>query len=84
MGRNNPTCVLGAVGSSETREHPRESTCFGTDNTVALDEKKAQGKQSSGFPVTFKVFDIGPENPRLFWVRRSPCTSSEWVSIIII
>lgn len=56
-GRNKPTCVPGTVGS-ETPAHPRKANALGTDNRVALDEKKAQGKQYSGFPRLFEVFGL--------------------------
>ena len=56
-GRNNPTCVSGAV-DSETPHTQEKANALGTDNRVALDERKVQGKQYSGFPRLFEVFGL--------------------------
>ena len=44
---------------AQRHQHTQEKAhALGTDNRVALDEKKAQGKQYSGFPRLSEVFGL--------------------------
>ena len=44
---------------AQRHQHNKEKAhALGTDNRVALDERKVQGKQYSGFPGMFEVFGL--------------------------